>query len=164
MTTETVWQYIPWVWVILALAFMMAEIFTAGFFLFCFGIGAFVAALLGFLEFDFFWQLTTFIVVSGIALALSRPFANRVSNQEPNTVGIDRVLGQRALVIKAINPVTSEGEVRVAHEKWSADSVDGQPIPAGATVEVVEVVGTHLRVQSLLPPTGAPVEQSETFV
>ena len=49
-----------WVWAGLALIFFIAEIFTAGFFLICFGIGAAVAALLALLGVDAIWQLAAF--------------------------------------------------------------------------------------------------------
>ena len=53
-----------WIWMIIAALFIIGEIFTAGFFLFCFGIGAAVAGVLALLGVSFGWQLAIFVVVS----------------------------------------------------------------------------------------------------
>lgn len=140
-------ELVRWVWVVMALFFFVAEMFTAGFVLMCFGIGAAAAALLSFLGFGLAWQLAAFIVVSALAVVLSRPFAERVTGQQPQGVGIDRVLGKPAVVIEAIDPLTAQGRVRVDREEWRADAADGAAIPVGAVVEVVGVEGTRLRVR-----------------
>ena len=68
-----------WIWAALALIFFIAEIFTAGFFLVCFGIGAVAAVILAVLNFDVIWQLVAFIAVSLVALAFLRPMAMRMA-------------------------------------------------------------------------------------
>lgn len=142
-------ELFPWVWALLALIFMVAEIFTAAFVIICFGIGAALAAVLAFMGFGIVWQMLAFIVGSAIAIVLSRPFANRISGQQANTVGIDRVLQKEAIVIVAIEPSKASGRVRVEREEWLADTVDGSMVPVGSKVKVVKVEGTRLRVQPL---------------
>jgi inner membrane protein len=141
-------ENLVWVWGVLALLFLIAEIFTAGFFLVCFGIGALAAALVAGLGFDWVWQLVTFTAVSAIALIFLRPMASRLGRGTPNPGGIDRVVGKRAVVLQDIDPKQAIGMVRVDREEWRAESVDGQPIPKDATVEVVRVEGTRLIVRT----------------
>lgn len=141
-------QLIPWIWAIMALIFLIAEIFTVGFFLMCFGIGAAAAAVLAFLGFLPVWQLVAFIGVSSLAVLLSRPLANRISGDQVNHVGIDRVLYKEAVVTLTINPAKAQGRVRVEREEWVAETVDGSVLPAGTKVLVVGVVGTRLQVQA----------------
>lgn len=142
-------ERMPYVWAILAMFFAVAEIFTVGFFLICFSIGAVAAAVMGFLGFDFIVQLATFVIVSGLAVVSVRPLANRASTAAPNKVGIDRVLHQRAIVIEPIEPDAAQGRVRVNFEEWLATSVTGEPIQSGVAVEVVGVDGTRLQVRPL---------------
>lgn len=142
-------ELIPWIWALMALIFIVAEIFTAGFFIICFGIGAAAATLVAFLGFSPVWQMVIFILVSGIAVFLSRPIAARISGSGSNSVGIDRVLHKEAIVTVAVEPLLARGRVRVEREEWLAESEDGQPIPAGATVKVIGVEGTRLKVQLL---------------
>ena len=140
-------ELIRWMWILMALAFMVAEIFTAGFVLACFGVGAAVAAIVAFLGAGLPWQLLAFLVVSTVAVALSRPFAERITGKQAQGVGVDRVLGQRAIVIEEIDPISGRGQVRVNREEWRADSADRSRIEAGIAVEVLSVEGTHLQVR-----------------
>ena len=140
-------EMVRWVWLGIAVFFFLAELFTAGFVLAAFGVGAAAAALVAFVGLDLPWQLVTFIVVSAVAVLLSRRFADRVTGQQAQGVGIDRVLHKRAVVLETIDPVSATGRVRVEREEWRADSLTGQTIPSGAIVEVTGVVGTRLQVK-----------------
>ena len=53
-----------WVWMIIAAFFIVGEIFTAGFFLLCFGIGAAAAGFIALFDLGMVWQLTAFVIVS----------------------------------------------------------------------------------------------------
>lgn len=146
-------QWIAWAWAIMALILAVAEIFTSGFFLICFALGAVAAAAVAFVGLGLPFQLGAFLVGSAVALALVRPFAMRVSNRDTYLVGIDRVVGRTAVVLETIDPARGRGVVRVGSERWSADSIDGTPIPSGAQVEVIRVEGAHLKVRlSQSPP------------
>lgn len=146
-------EIIRWLWVGMALFFLLAEVFTAGFVLACFGIGALAAAVPAFLGFGLFWQLLVFIIVSSIAVLLSRRFADKVTGAQTQNVGVDRVLGKQALVIEAIDPLSPAGRVRVDVEEWRADSVDNSAIATGTVVEVMGIDGTRLKVRPLSKPS-----------
>jgi membrane protein implicated in regulation of membrane protease activity len=136
-----------WGWIVMALIFFAAEIFTAGFVLLCFGIGALAAAALAFFGLGLTWQLLAFLVVSSAAVLLSRPFAERVTSTGPQSLAGDRVLGKRAVVLQAIDPIANTGMVRVDTEEWRAESVDHSPIAKDSVVEVVAVEGVRLQVR-----------------
>ena len=136
-----------WVWAALALIFFIAEIFTAGFFLVCFGIGAVAAALLALLGVDAIWQLVAFIGASVVALAFLRPLAKSMSTQVVNPGGIDRVVGKQAVVLEEINPLAATGRVRIEREEWRADSIDGHLIAKDSMVKVMGVSGTRVLVR-----------------
>ncbi len=135
------------VWVVLAVVFLVGEIFTAGFFLACFAVGATAAAVLAVLGVRLPWQLAAFVFLSAAAVAGSRRFAERVTGSQPVGVAADRVLGKRAVVLEAIDPLTGTGRVRVEREEWRAEAEDGGSVPAGAEVEVLAVEGAHLVVR-----------------
>jgi len=138
-----------WGWIVLALIFFVAEIFTAGFVLLCFGIGALAAAGVAFFGFGLTWQLLAFIVFSIGAVLLSRPFAERVTSTGPQHVAGDRVLGKRAVVLQAIDPITNTGMVRVGTEEWRAESVDQSSVAKDSVVEVMGVDGVRLQVRRM---------------
>ena len=144
-----------WGWLILAIIFFVGEMLTAGFFLMAFGIGAALAAVAAFLGLDILWQLGIFVAGSAVALLLSRRFAETVTPKEPPArVGIDRVLGQHAVIIEPIDVLHSTGIVRVNAEEWRAIPEDpSQVIPEKQIVQVVAVDGTRLVVRPLDTPT-----------
>ena len=137
-----------WVWMALAAVFTIAEIFTAGFFLLWFGIGAAVAGLLTLLGVSGGWQMVSFIVVSLGLFALSRRFAEKWTGSQPPGIGADRISGKEGVVLEEIDNAKGTGRVRVEREEWRADSDSGEVIPEGQRIAVVRVDGTHLVVKT----------------
>jgi len=135
------------IWAILAAIFVVGEIFTAGFFLLWFGIGAAVAALFARLGLGAAHQWGAFVVISGVLVASSRKFAQRVTKEPPEKVGADRVMGKAGVVLERIDPKTDSGRVRVDKEEWRAESAGGEVIEEGERVEVVGISGAHLIVK-----------------
>lgn len=144
---NTIWI---WGWIAMAIIFLIAEIFTTGFFLICFGFGAGAAAVAAYLGFDPFVQIFVFIVVSGVAVLLTRPITRRFNEKTRNFVASDRVLQKQALVLTEINAAMGTGMVRVDAEEWRAVSEDGSIIDKDAIVEVLRIDGTRLVVRPSL--------------
>ena len=136
-----------WIWMILAAFFVVAEIFTAGFFLLWFGVGAAVAGVLALFGLGFGWQLGAFVVVSGVLFVVSRRFAEKFTKKQPPGIGADRFVGREGLVLEEIDNVKNTGRVRLKKEEWRADSETGDVIPVGTHVEVIRMDGTHLVVK-----------------
>jgi membrane-bound ClpP family serine protease len=141
------WLGPAWMWwVLLAAACVVIEIFTAGFFVLWFGVGAAAAAVVAWMELSGTWQGVTFVVVSGVCVALSRPFAKRIMKEEGIKVGPDRLLEKEGIVLENIDMDAGSGKVRVENEEWRAISEEGEIIEAGAKIQVLRIEGTHLIV------------------
>lgn len=138
-----------WGWLIVAMIFFLAEVFTAGFVLAAFGVGAVAASLLAFLGFGSEWQMVMFIVVSALSIFYSRRFADRITGPQAEGVGVDRVLGKQAVVLETIDPLHARGRVRVEREEWRAESLNNELIPVDSIVEIVRVEGTRLIVKKV---------------
>jgi membrane protein implicated in regulation of membrane protease activity len=134
-----------WIWIGAAAVFAVGEIFTAGFFMFPFAVGAAVAVPLAWLGVNEIVQLLTFGGVSIIALALIQRFMRKSDEHQP-AVGANRFAGSRGLVIVPIDRVAGTGRVRVETENWRA-TTDGDPIPKGTEVRVIEIRGTRMVVE-----------------
>ncbi|MDP8958291.1 MAG: NfeD family protein [Actinomycetota bacterium] len=134
-----------WFWTGLAVFLSIAEIFTAGFFLLPFGIGAAAAALLAWLGIGLLLQWLAFIVVSIVALVGLQRFIRRQDRTDLQDIGANRYLRRGAFVLETIDPLSGSGRVRVEAEEWRAVS-DGQVIPAGTSVVVTGVRGSRLVV------------------
>lgn len=132
-----------WLWIIVAVIFVIAEIFTAGFFLFWFGVGATVTAVAAFFGLDIIWQWVIFIAVTATLFTVSRPFAERFTHKQPPGIGADRFVGRRGVVLEEIDNIKNTGRIRIDKDEWRADSETDEVIPVGALVEVIRMEGTH---------------------
>lgn len=133
----------------IAAAFIIGEIFTAGFFVLWFGVGAAVAGILAILGFGMAWQWGAFLLIASVLFAVSRRFAERFTKKQPLGIGADRYIGEKGVVLEEIDTIKNTGLVQIRNENWRADSDTGDIIPAGKKVEVIKVVGTHLVVRIL---------------
>ncbi|MBF4508930.1 MAG: NfeD family protein [Aeromicrobium sp.] len=140
-----------WVWAGLAAILIVAEMFTAGFFLLPFGLGAAGAAGVNLAGLGIGWQWAVFLALSAILLLSLRRFADRVTHEPPVKVGVDRLIGKQGTVTEAIEPGDAAGRVRIEREEWRADTTDGQSIPLGARVIVERIEGTHAIVRPATP-------------
>ena len=139
-----VWR---WLWTIFAIVMGVGEIFTAGFFLLPFAIGAGAAAVLAWIGAGVLAQWLVFFGLSVFSLAYLRRFMNRQDEGEEPRVGANRWVGEEGTVLKDIDPVTDAGMVRVLREKWRATAA--QPITTGERIIVTEIQGTRLTVERL---------------
>jgi membrane protein implicated in regulation of membrane protease activity len=136
-----------WIWIAMAALFIIGEIFTQGFFLLWFGIGAAVAGILAILGLGVGWQLGAFVVVSGALFVASRRLAEKISKKQPPGIGADRFVGLDGIVLEEIDNVKNTGRVRVQKDEWRADSETGEIIPEGERNEVIRLDGTHMVVK-----------------
>ena len=146
-------QFAYILWIILGVVLIIAEIFTLGFVLFFFGIGAFAAALAGGLGFGFGLQFLVFACVSITLTAMSRTiFAKYFSQDDENAVkmGMDSLPGQIGTVILSSRGALQEGAVKVYGSTWTAFPIDDEmPLIEGEKVEVVRVQGSSIYVQRI---------------
>ncbi|MBN2620042.1 NfeD family protein [candidate division WOR-3 bacterium] len=136
-----------WIWIIIAALFAISEVFTAGFFILWFGIAAAVAGILAFLGVGIVWQWVAFIIVSGILIAISRRFADRMTKSGPSGIGADRLIGKIGIVLEDINNVENIGRVRIDKDEWRADSETEHIIKKGTHIIVTRLDGTHVVVK-----------------
>jgi len=147
-------EHLAWIlWIVLGVALIIAEIFTFGFVLFCFGIGALAAALVGGLGFGVASQFLAFAIVSIILTVMSRTiFAKYFSHDDENTVkmGMDALPGQIGTVTIGSRGALNEGAVKVYGSTWTAFPINSEtPLLEGEKVEVVRVQGSSIYVQRM---------------
>lgn len=138
-----------WIWLSAAVVFGVGEMAVAGsFFLAPFAVGAGVATVLAFFDVGLAGQWGAFLGVSVAMFLALRPLAKRLDREGPVLgIGSHRQIGQTARVIEGIDGSKDLGTVLLGSERWRAESADGQVVPEGATVSVVEVRGTRLLVR-----------------
>jgi membrane protein implicated in regulation of membrane protease activity len=146
-------QFTSLLWIVLGVILIIAEIFTLGFVLFWFGVGAIAAALTGWLGFGFGWQFLVFAIVSIVLTAMSRVIlTNYFSPSTDNSIkmGMDSLPGQIGTVTIASKGALREAAVKVYGSTWTAFPIDNEMfLVEGEKVEVVRVQGSSLYVQKI---------------
>ncbi len=148
-----------WVWLLLAAGLIVGEIFTAGFFLLPFGLGAAVAAFVAWMGAPPTAQWITFLGVSLALMAPLRRFAERLTDVPQPPVAGERMLGRVGTVLETVQPHGITGRVRVGTEEWRASAAGEAAIAAGTEIEVLAVDGTHLVVRPRAASSADPATQ-----
>lgn len=138
-------------WGVLGIFLIIAEIFTLGFVLFWFGVGALVAALAAFLGVGLLGQFLTFAVVSVALTVMSRVIFykyNPFGDEGEYLTGVDKLPGQVGTVKHGSKGALREGSVRVYGSTWKAFPLEDEPdLIEGEKVEVVSVEGSSIYVR-----------------
>lgn len=137
------WQ----IWLAIAIALVIAEIFSLTFYLVLFAIGALGAALFQALGLSLSYQVGIFVVLSIILAIFVQPLLKRtfVFNHQERPSNADALIGQRGYVTEEVTG--DRGLVKINGEIWSARTLNGQTLAAGTPVQVIRVEGTKLLVQ-----------------
>ena len=140
-------------WAILGAVLVIAEIFTTGFVLLWFGVGALAAGLAGLLGVhSIILQFLIFTVVSiGLTVASRTIFVNYFSREKSGgdlKSGVDSLPGKVGTVVSSSRGALNEGAVKVFGSTWTAYPADGEdPLEAGDRVEVTKVQGASIYVK-----------------
>lgn len=131
------------IWLILAVVLVVAEIFTLTTALGLLGGAALVASVAAGLGLPIPLQLLAFVAALGVGVVAIRPIAKRHLTQlQPRNqrFGVQAIVGRSAYVLREVTG--RDGRVRIGGEEWSARAYDETlVIPAGATVDVIEIEG-----------------------
>jgi membrane protein implicated in regulation of membrane protease activity len=149
-------ENLTWIlWCVLGLALIVAEIFTTGFVLLWFGIGALAAAFVGLIGIDSLAiQFLVFILVSGGLTAASKTiFVNYFSREKDGTSlrsGAEALPGKIGTVVSSSRGALNEGAVKVFGSTWTAYPAAGEsPLEAGERVRVESVEGASIFVRRM---------------
>ena len=146
-------NYIWIFWIILGAILVIAEIFTTGFVLLWFGIGALAAGLAGLVGIhSITLQFLIFAVVSIALTAASRTiFVNYFSREKSGgdlKSGFEGLPGKMGTVVSSSRGALHEGAVRVFGATWTAYPADGEePLEAGDRVVVERIQGASIYVR-----------------
>ena len=135
-------------WLAALVFFLRLEGATAQLVSIWFVIGAAAALVVSLLHGQMWLQITVFVVVSAVALVLTRPIIRRLTKGRVLPTNADRILGTECLVTEAIDNLAGTGAVAAGGKTWSARSADGSDIPAGTLVTVMSIEGVKAIVSA----------------
>lgn len=143
------------VWLVLILVFLAVEgICVIHLVSIWFAAGALVAMFAAQLGGDIWLQVTLFLVVSCVLLALLWPFTRKVLKPRLKKTNVDALIGSTGLVTAEIDNLAAVGQVKLGSLEWTARSSTGRPIPLGTPVRVDRIEG----VKIFVTPVEVPAE------
>lgn len=131
-------------WAILAAVFLVLEAGTVALVSIWFAVGALAALVAAVLGAAMWLQVTVFLAVSVLLLAL---LWKKVRTKAIGTkTNVDSVIGTEGYVTEPIDNVSYTGRVKLGGITWAARSTSGTPIDAGTLVRVDRVEGVKVFV------------------
>lgn len=131
-------------WFIIFLVLLGVEFATVNLVTIWFAIGSLAAVILSFFIDSVFIQSTIFIIVSLVALILTKPIIKKFNIVQKNPTNSDRFIGREGVVIKDIRD-NEYGKVDVSGDVWTATSKSA--IKEGTKVVVKDIEGVKLVVE-----------------
>ncbi len=138
--------YVGYLWLIIALILLLAELGTPGLFFFiAFAGGAVVAAIAAFMGYAFVVQcLVALGAAIGFFWLVKYWFASGLPGQIKTN--ISALVGKAGVVVKV--PVRgSSGYIKVRGEVWAARTAHPESLQAGSRVKVIRVEGNNLIIE-----------------
>lgn len=137
----------PIVWLVAMIVLLIVEAIVPGLVSIWFAIGALAALVSALLGAPLWLQMVWFLVVSVVALALTRPLVKKYVNGRVQPTNADALIGRDCVVTEDIDNIAGIGAVKVDGKVWTARSVDDNlRFQAGSIVTAVRIEGVKLIV------------------
>ena len=140
----------PIFWFVTALFFLLFELGHPGLFYFlsfsCGAAAAFCASLWDLTIFD---QIVLFFLVTIGAAVTLRKWVRRHGNRGHYQSNVYALRGKKGVVVTPVAQGQFAGYIHVEGQVWAYKVINDEVIPAGSTVEVVDVQGAHLVVRRI---------------
>lgn len=138
------------IWLIAMIVLLIIEGVVPGLISIWFALGALAALISALLGAQIWLQVVWFLVVSIVALALTRPLAKKYVNSRTQPTNADVAIGRECIVTEDIDNVLGTGAAVVGGKTWTARTEgDNIRIPKGSTVRAVRIDGVKLIVELL---------------
>jgi membrane protein implicated in regulation of membrane protease activity len=137
-----------WTWAALAAGLLAIEVLTGSGWLLWAAASAGVTALIVLvLRFGLAEAMLAFALLTIVSTLLARRYLRRAAAPAAGDINdtVARLLGHKGAAVRAFEG--RAGRVFVDGKEWAAELADGEPLEAGAPVEVVRVEGARLTVR-----------------
>ena len=136
-----------YIWLAMLIGAIVLEIVTTQIVSIWFAAGALAALIATLAGVSNVWlQLLIFVIVSAVALIVTRPLVKKLINKQAEPTNADMVLGKTGIVTEKIDNLAPSGLVKVNGSVWTARSADGSVIEQDERVIIKEISGVKLLV------------------
>lgn len=138
------------VWLVLIIIFIVGELATIGLTSIWFALGAIVALISSFFGASFALQIVLFVAVSLIALAATRPLANKFINHKVQSTNAQSLIGQEIRIREQVSNIDETGMAVVQGQEWTVRSADDSvTIAPGELARIKSISGVKLIVEKI---------------
>lgn len=142
------------IWLVLMIAFLIAEAATVVTISLWFAGGALVALVASLLGAPLWLQVALFFLVSAALLGSLRGMVKKHFTPKLARTNVDAIIGSSGYVTAEIDNIKATGTVKLGAMEWSARSTAGAPIAEGTLVKVDKIEG----VKVFVTPAEVPAE------
>lgn len=137
----------PFVWIVFAIVMAVCEAFTTQLVSIWFVLGAVSAAITSIFTKSIPIQTSVFLVVTLIALLVTRPLVKRLKKKRGIvSTNADRLIGKIGIMLTDIDDAHNIGQVKVEGEIWSAKT-EIAPLKKDSKIKVLAIEGVKLIVE-----------------
>ena len=135
-------------WLAAMVILVIIEIVTMGLYTIWFAGGSLIAFFVSLMGFNWWVQLGTCLVVSGVLLFFTRPAVQKRLNKERVKTNVDSLIGEKARVLEVIDNIAGTGRAVVNGQEWMARSTDDEIVfPKDTVVTIAEISGVKIIVK-----------------
>ena len=138
-----------WIWLILAVVFLLVEAATVSTVSLWFAGGCLAAVAVALMGGGLGLQIGTALVVSAALLACLRPIIRKHFTPKLAKTNVDAVIGSQGYVTADIDNAAATGTVKLGAMEWTARSTAGIAIPKGTLVKVDKIEGVKVFVTAV---------------
>lgn len=131
-------------WLVLFIILVFVELVTVNLVTIWFAIGSLVSFFVSLFSDNTSLQIGIFVLISFIALLLTKKVVNKLKNKKVIPTNLDRVIGEIGIVTDDIAP-EKVGEVKVDGKRWSA--ISDTEIKSNEKVKILAIDGVKLKCQ-----------------
>ena len=142
------------IWLVLMIAFLIAEAATVVMISLWFAGGALVALVASLLGAPLWLQVTLFFLVSAALLGSLRGMVRKHFTPKLERTNVDAIIGSSGYVTAEIDNIKATGTVKLGAMEWTARATAGAPIAVGTLVKVDKIEG----VKVFVTPAEVPAE------
>tara|TARA_B100000029_G_C16796884_1_gene675166 strand:- start:37 stop:471 length:435 start_codon:yes stop_codon:yes gene_type:complete len=135
------------IWISIGILLLIAEIFTPGFILACFGMACFVTSLGTFFDITLNTQLILFAFSSILIFIGIRPFFTKFDDFNNTESGVDAMINQICIVTENIDNLNDTGYIKYGSEHWKAKSLNNNNIQVKSKVKIIKIIGSTVYVE-----------------
>ena len=112
------------IWLVIMIVMLVVEAAAPGLVSVWFAVGALAAMIGAVCKIAVWLQVIIFVVVSVLALVLTKPLVRKYVNGKAQPTNADMILGKECIVKEAIDNLAGSGAVSAGGKMWTARSSD----------------------------------------